>query len=114
MSRDLTYVLDIYQSAQIIREHVKNLSKTAFKKDIKTQDAVIRRIEIIGEATKRLSNEIRSAHPEIPWKEMAGMRDVVIHDYDEVDLDFVWAVANEAVPRLIEQLAPLVPPDNDS
>lgn len=72
MSRDLAYVLDIYQSAQIIREHIKHLSKSVFKKDIKTQDAVIRRLVIIGEATKRLSDDFRAAHPEIPWKDMSG------------------------------------------
>ena len=68
----------------------------------------MRRISIIGEATKRLSDDFRAQHAEVPWKEMAGMRDVIIHDYDEVDLDEVWTVIRENLPQLLADLEPLV------
>jgi len=68
-------------------------------------------IEIIGEATKRLSDEFRNQHPDIPWRSMAGMRDVVIHGYDHVDIEEVWRVAKADIPRLIMMLEPLVPPE---
>jgi uncharacterized protein with HEPN domain len=112
MSRDIAYVLDIYQSAQMIRDYVANLSKEAFEDDYRTQDAVIRRLEIIGEATKRLSDEFRTDHPEIAWKSMSGMRDILIHDYDDVELDIVWEVATQRIPPLIEQIEPLIPNEN--
>jgi len=74
------------------------------------QSAVIWQLEIIGEATKRLSIPFRDNHPDIPWQKMAGMRDILIHAYDAVDLDEVWNAANQSIPRLIEQLEPFVLP----
>ncbi len=72
-----------------------------FFEDIKTQDAVIRNIEIIGEATKNLSDEIRNRYPEIPWKELAGMRDRLIHQYFGVNLDIVWNVTKDELPEIL-------------
>jgi uncharacterized protein with HEPN domain len=63
---------------------------------------------IIGEATKRLSPGFKAQHPDISWKQIAGMRDVLTHDYDEVDLDEVWAVINEDLPHLLNYIEPLV------
>ena len=74
---------------------------------------MVREMEIIGEATKRISEGFRSAHPEIPWKKMAGMRDVLIHAYDEVDLDEVWNVSQNAIPELIAMIEPLAPAEAD-
>ncbi len=71
----------------------------------------MRRIEIIGEATRRLSPEFRAEHPEIPWQDMAGMRSKLIHDYDKVDLHRVWEVVERDIPALITHIEPLVPPD---
>ncbi len=87
------------------------MDRPTFDQDLKTQDAVIRRVEIIGEATRRLSLEFRAAHPDIPWQAMAGMRSRLIHDYDEVSLNLVWDVIQQDIPTLIAQVEPLIPPD---
>ena len=86
------------------------MDKTAFDNDLKTQSAVIRQLEIIGEATKRLSNEFRETHADIPWRQMAGMRDVLIHAYDHVDIDQVWNVVQQALPDVAEKAKSLLPP----
>lgn len=111
MPRDLTYVLDILIAARRVQEYMSGMDRPTFDQDIKTQDAVIRRIEIIGEATRRLSQEFRAAHPDIPWQDMAGMRSRLIHGYDEVSLNLVWDVIQHDIPALIAQVEPLIPPD---
>lgn len=65
-----------------------------------TQDAVVRQLEIIGEATKRISIDLRNKNPQVPWSDMAGMRDVLIHNYIDVDLDIVWKTASESISTL--------------
>ena len=114
MSRDPAYLLDILQAARRIREGVEGVTKATFLKEWMRHSAIVRQIEIIGEATKRLSEEFRNQHPEIPWRSMAGMRDVVIHGYDHVDIEEVWRVAEADMPRLIMMLEPLVPPEETS
>lgn len=83
----------------------------AFKADLKTQDAVIHNLQIIGEATKQISSETRAAHPEVPWKNMAGMRDRIVHDYFGVSLEIVWDVVENHLPPLRESIRGLVPQD---
>lgn len=109
--RDTSYLLDIVKAAQLIKEFVAGIEKDAFDKDLKTQSAVIRQLEIIGEATKRLSNELREAHPDIPWQQMAGMRDVLIHAYDHVDIEQVWNVIQQALPDVAKKAESLLPPE---
>lgn len=111
MSRDTTYLLDILLAARRIREVMTRLPKEDFMEDWIHQSAVVRQLEIIGEATKRLSESFRDTHPEIPWRSMAGMRDVVIHSYDHVDLTEVWKVSQDDVVQLIVQLEKLIPPE---
>ena len=80
-------------------------------RDTQCQDSVIRRIEIIGEAARRISPEIRTAYPDIPWTEMIGMRNLMIHDYDDIDLEIVWSTVQRDLPRLIDLVGPLIPTD---
>jgi uncharacterized protein with HEPN domain len=82
--------------------------RDAFLSSDVLQDAVIRNLEVIGEATKRLSEDCRQQHPDIPWRAMAGMRDVLIHAYDRVDLEEVWITLSEQLPVLQAQIENLL------
>lgn len=92
MSRDQEALIDIIEAIKLILQYAETVDFDALAANTEKQDAILRRIMIIGEATKRLSKDFRAQHPTIPWKEIAGMRDVITHNYDEVDLDEVWAV----------------------
>ena len=86
------------------------MEKAAFLEDAKTQSAVLHQLLIVGEAVKRLSPEFRAAHPDVPWKLIAGTRDKLIHFYEGVDLDEVWKMVTSDLPELIRQIGPLAPP----
>ena len=120
MSRDDTYLVDILESAKIALDYVFDKTWDEFYEDIQCQDAVVRRtlaphasagVEIIGEAARRVSQETRDKHPQIPWREMTSMRNLVIHEYDVVDINQVWDTAQNKIPPLIEELAKIVPPE---
>lgn len=110
MSRDNAVVLDILKSVKLAKEFAGEPDKASFFRDLKTQSAVLHQLLLAGEAVKRLSENFRNAHPEIPWKDIAGMRDVLIHQYDDVDLEEVWKTIRTEVPKLIVLLEPLAPP----
>jgi len=91
MGRDFrVYLDDILESIRNIEEYTRGFTFEEFVKDRKTVDAVIRNFEILGEAAKRIPEKVRREHPEIPWKDMVGMRDRLIHEYFGVRLDVVW------------------------
>jgi uncharacterized protein with HEPN domain len=94
------YIRDLLDAIEKVQTFIKDLDYEDFKKDDKTKFAVIRALEIIGEATKHISDEVRVRYPEVPWKEMAGMRDVLAHDYFGVDEETVWLTAKEKIPQL--------------
>jgi uncharacterized protein with HEPN domain len=108
MQRDQQSLLDIVDSITLIFEYVTDWDD--FVQSIKDQDAVIRRLTIIGEATKRLSMDFRASHPHVPWKEMAGLRDVVVHEYDEIDLAILKPVIEIELAKVLQDLQPLIPP----
>ncbi len=91
---------DILIATRLIASYVQGVAETEFRADIQKQDAIIRRIEIIGEAAVHLSEEARKAIPELPFRKMRGMRNIVAHDYANVDLKIVWEVATVHVPEV--------------
>lgn len=99
--RDAATLWDIRNACRNAIEFVGDMSQDDFRADKKTHYAVIAQIEIIGEATKRLSMDFREAHAAIPWRKIAGMRDFLIHLYDEVDLEEVWNTTTESIPELL-------------
>ena len=100
MRDDLAFIEHILLCIEKIQDYTKNLTKKDFNNNELVQDAVIRNIEIIGEAVKKISKELKSQYPNIPWKEMSGMRDKLIHDYFGVDVDVVWRTVNDDIPFL--------------
>ena len=100
MKNDLAYIEHILLSIAKIKEYTKNLSKDDFEQNEMIQDAVIRNIEIIGEAAKKVSSDLKSSYLNIPWKEIAGMRDKLIHDYMGVDVEVVWKTLETDIPEL--------------
>jgi len=95
---------DILICMDKIQSYISGLSYDEFVVDSKTQDAVIRNIEIIGEATKKLSESIRNQHNKIPWKAIAGTRDRLIHGYFGVNIDIVWEIATQDIPKLSSEM----------
>lgn len=102
------FLKHILESIEEIEKHLKKMSEKEFEDDIKTQDAVIRRIEIIGEAAKNLPLEFKKKHLDIEWREIAGMRDKLIHEYFGVNIDMVWEVIYNDIPKLKKQITELL------
>jgi len=100
----LRYLKDIINALKSIETFVEGMNFEDFKHDDKTISAVIRKFEIIGEATKNISNNIRDQYSQIHWKEMAGMRDRLIHGYSEVDLNLVWETVQKRLPKLKSEI----------
>ena len=94
------YIKDIIEYMERAENHIRNFQLDQFLKDDKTCDAVIRCIEVIGEAAKNIPEEIRTRYPSISWRDLAGMRDKIIHSYFTVDFETVWLVVKEDIPRL--------------
>jgi uncharacterized protein with HEPN domain len=109
VKEDAIYLLHIHDAVQRILTYTVD-GEQAFLSDSKTQDAVIRNIEIIGEATRKLSDEFKNKHVDIPWKPMAGIRNILIHHYFGVKLDLVWQVVVRDLPELMSKLGPIIKP----
>ncbi|MDF1581165.1 MAG: DUF86 domain-containing protein [Desulfuromonadales bacterium] len=101
------YLADIAVAIDEVNEFTLGMSFETFSNDKKTVNAVIRSLEVVGEASKHIPIDFRDEHPEIPWKQMAGMRDVLIHDYMGVDLMTVWKVVRERLQELKPMIAAL-------
>jgi uncharacterized protein with HEPN domain len=104
MDRDQAYFFDIAEAARLAVLYVEQTTREEFLSDTKSQDSVIRRLEIIGEAARRISEETRKAYPGLPWKEMIGMRNFLIHDYDDVDIQIVWKTVKKDLPDLLYKM----------
>ena len=100
MTRDDAAILDILKAARLAQSFLAGMDRASFLADEKTQSAVVHQLLIIGEAAKRVSEALRIGQPSVPWGLMAGMRDKLIHEYDDVDLEEVWqTVVRDLPPR---------------
>jgi uncharacterized protein with HEPN domain len=111
MWRDPAWVLDMLQASRKALEYARGLSGEQFHASELHQDAILRQLTVVGEAAKRVSAQFRASHPEVPWRLVAGFRDVVVHEYSRVDLQEVWRIISEDLPVLVAILELLVPPD---
>lgn len=107
---DTATLLDVVRAARLIVQFAEETEADAFRTNLLVQSAILHQFLILGEATKRLSDAFKTQHPDLPWRQMAGMRDRLIHGYDIVNLGLVWETATRDVPDLLARLEPLLPP----
>jgi uncharacterized protein with HEPN domain len=100
MRDDLAYIEHILLSISKIKDFTGDMTRSDFEQNEMVQDAVIRNIEIIGEVSKRVSNDLKTTYFDVPWRDMAGMRDKLIHDYMGVDIEVVWKTIKVDIPQL--------------
>lgn len=111
MQRDSAALSDIAREARLLLEFVAEQDRAAFLGDRKTQRAVLCQLMIIGEAASRLSTAVRGQYPTVPWQQIVGLRNVLIHQYHAVDLELVWVIVRRDIPVLIQALELLIPTD---
>lgn len=105
---DKIYLDHIQYSLSKISDYLSEISYSEFLESEMAQDAVIRKLQVIGEATKKISKEFRIKYPNVPWKEIAGMRDKLIHDYFDVDMGVVWNTAKIEIPDLLKIISEII------
>jgi uncharacterized protein with HEPN domain len=104
MQRDKQALIDISTAIQQTLLYAQGIDRNNLQEDDEKQAAILYRLIVIGEATKRLSDELREQYLTIPWRQMAGLRDVVIHDYDELDFDILWNVIHINLPDILPEI----------
>jgi uncharacterized protein with HEPN domain len=101
---DMDFLADCKEAIMRISAYTEDLSYEQFLEDKKTQDAVVRNLEVIGEAAKNVSEELKRKHPQIPWQDLAGVQDKLIHHYFGVNFDIVWNIVRQELPKVLSQL----------
>ena len=114
MRRDDALLLDMLIAARKIQQFTNGVDWASFETNTMVQSAVIREIQVVGEAARQVSDITRTAQPLIPWVEIVGMRHRIIHEYFDIDLSILWDTIQNDIPPLIEQLMAIVPPEEDS
>lgn len=109
MRKDEGYLLDMLNEARKVRIRFEGTTRDVLDSDSLRRDAALWSLTVIGEAATKVSKAYRDRHPEIPWREIIGLRNVLVHNYAEVDLDIVWGVISLSIPRLIPAIEPLIP-----
>ena len=109
MRRDDAYLLDMLVAARKAIAFATELTYQDFSRSDLHQNAILKVLEVVGEARSRISDDFKAAHPEIPWRQVVGFRNRIVHVYFEIDLGVVWQVVQDDLPVLITQLEPLVP-----
>jgi uncharacterized protein with HEPN domain len=110
MSREIQFLLDMQQSAELVMTYIGQCSKDEFIENIQLQDSVIRRLLIVAEAARRVPESTRQTLPKIAWREINGMRNRLVHEYDAVNLNIIWDVIQSEIPTLIAELKLQIPP----
>jgi uncharacterized protein with HEPN domain len=108
--RDWASLWQMLQAARGVVASLENVSLEQYRADENLRLAVERRIEILGEAARRISEDLKQAHPEIPWRPIIEQRHFLAHVYDAIDDERIWRLAFDDIPKLIDQIAPLLPP----
>ena len=108
MQNDIAYLTDILESAKIAISYLENISFEEFETNNQTQDAVIRRLEMIGEASSRVSIQMQKTYSDLEWEKMKSMRNFLIHEYDDIDMKIVWDTVKKNLPPLILDLQKIV------
>jgi len=106
--RDRDYLDDIIEAIELVVAYSKGLTYKSFLEDRKTQDAVVRNLEVIGEASKKISKKLKETYPDVPWKQMAGLRDKLIHFYFGIDYAVVWNVTKKELPKVVKELRVII------
>lgn len=106
--RDSIYLKHILDNIENIESSLEGLSEEDFQEDLDKVDATIRRVEIMGEAVKNISDELKDAHPEIEWKKIAGTRDILVHSYFRVDKDLLWEIIEKDLPLLKDKIVSIL------
>jgi uncharacterized protein with HEPN domain len=105
---DLTFIGDVLDAIKCIEGYLRGVDKDAFEENRMMQDAIMHQIEIIGEASNRISDEFQDKYPDLPWMQMRAIRNKIVHDYREVNLSVIWDTAKNNLPSLKKQIKKLL------